>query len=42
MEVIDSVIFGPLIVNFEARLEKVFKQLKFLRFPVKRGHRCAY
>ena len=41
MEVTDSVIFGQLIVNFEARLEKLFKQLKFLRFPVKREHRCS-
>ena len=41
MEVSDSVILSHLIVNFEARLEKVLKQLKFRRFPVKRGHRCG-
>ena len=28
-------------MNCETRLEKIFKQLKFLRFPVKRGHRCG-
>ena len=26
-------------MNFEARLEKIFKQLKLLRFHVERGHR---
>ena len=26
---------------FEARLEKIFKQLNILRFPVKRGHSCG-
>ena len=41
MEVIDSVIFGQLIIDFETRLEEVFKELKFLRFPVKYGHRCG-
>ena len=41
MEVVDSVIFSQLILNFEARLKKIFKQLKLLRFLVKRGHRCA-
>ena len=41
MQVIDSVFFSMLIVFFEARLEKIFKQLKFLRFPVKCGHRCG-
>ena len=39
MEVVDSVTFSQLIVNFEVRLEKVLKQFKVLRFPVKRGHR---
>ena len=28
-------------MTFEARLEKIFKHLKLLRFPVKRGHRCG-
>ena len=41
MEVIDSVMFGQLIMNFEARLEKIFKQLKFFRFPVRCWHRCV-
>ena len=41
MEVIDSVIFSKLIVYFEVRLEKIFKQLKFLRYPVKCGHCCG-
>ena len=27
-------------MNFEARLEKIFKQSNFLRFPGERGHRC--
>ena len=41
VEVVDSVIFSQLIVNFEVHLEKVLKQLTLLRFPVKRGHRCG-
>ena len=41
MEVVHSVIFSQLNMKFEARLEKILKQLKLLRFPVKRGHRCA-
>ena len=40
MEVVDSVIFSQLNANFETRLEKIFKQLNLLRFPVERGHRC--
>ena len=40
MEVVDSVIFSQLIMDFEARLEKIFKQLEVFRFPVERGHRC--
>ena len=36
---VDSVIFTQLFVDFRVCLEKVFKQLKLLRFPVKRGHR---
>ena len=40
MEVVDSVILSQLIKNFEARLGKIFKQLKLLRFPVECGHRC--
>ena len=39
MEVVDSVIFSQLIMNFEARLEKIFEQLKLLRFPVELSHR---
>ena len=33
----DSVIFSLLIVNFEARLEQVIKQLKLSDFPSKVG-----
>ena len=40
MEVVDSVLLGQLIMNFETRLEKIFKQLELFRFPVERGHRC--
>ena len=40
MEVIDSVFFSQLILDFEARLEKIFKQLELFSFPVERGHRC--
>ena len=40
MEVIDSVLFSQLIMNFETRWEKTFKQLELFRFPVERGHRC--
>ena len=40
MEVVDSVILSQLIMNFEARFEEIFKQLKILRFPVERGHHC--
>ena len=38
MEVVDSVLLGQLIMNFEARLEKIFKQLELCRSPVKRGN----
>ena len=38
MEVIDSVIFSRLIVNFEAVLEKISKQLEHLKFSVKWWH----
>ena len=38
MEVVDSVIFSQLIVNFEARLEKITKYIKHLRFRVKCWH----
>ena len=38
VEVVDSLIFSQLIMNFEARLEK---QLILLRFAVKRGHRSG-
>ena len=27
-------------MNFKARLQKILKQLKLLRFRVERGHRC--
>ena len=30
-----------LVLNFEACLEKIFKQLRLLRFPVKCWHRCV-
>ena len=40
MEVVDSVLFSQLIMDFEARLEKIFKQLELFRFFVERGHRC--
>ena len=38
VEVIDSVIFSQLVVDFEACLEKIINQLRLLLFPVKRGH----
>ena len=40
MEVIDSVLFSQLIMDFEGRLKEIFKQLELFRFPVERGHRC--
>ena len=40
MEVVNSVHLSQLIVNFETRLEQIFKQLELFRFPVERGHRC--
>ena len=40
MDVVDAVPFSPLILDFEARLEKISKQLKLRRFPFERGHRC--
>ena len=40
MEVVDSALFSQLVMNFEAGLEKIFKQLELFRFPVKRGKRC--
>ena len=40
MEVVDSVLLGQLIMEFETRLEQVFKQLELFSFPVERGHRC--
>ena len=39
MEVVDSVIFSQLIVQFKARLEKITKDIKRLRFSVKCWHR---
>ena len=41
MEVIDSVIFSQLIMVFEARLEKIFKQLELISSPVKCWQRCG-
>ena len=40
MEVVDSVIFSQLIVNFEACLDEIIKQLKLFEFPGKRAHLC--
>ena len=40
MEVVYSVLFSQLNMDFDARLENIFKQLKILRVPVERGHRC--
>ena len=40
MEVANSVLLSQLIMNFETRLEQIFKQLKLFRLPVERGHRC--
>ena len=40
MEVVDSVLLGQLIMDFEARLEQIFKQLELLRLAFKRWHRC--
>ena len=39
MEVVNSVLLSQLIMNFETRLEQIFKQLELFRFPVERGHR---
>ena len=39
VEVVDSVIFSQLIMNFDVRLEKVLKQRKLLRSPIKCWHR---
>ena len=41
MEVIDSVLFNQLFMDFEARLEKIFKQLELFRFPVGRGRSAS-
>ena len=40
MEVVNSVLLCQLIVDFETRLEQIFKQLELFRFPIKRWHRC--
>ena len=40
MEVVNSLLLSQLIMNFETRLEQIFKQLELFRFPVERGHRC--
>ena len=40
MEVVDSVLFSQLIMDSEARLQKIFKQLELFGLPVERGHRC--
>ena len=42
VEIVDFVIFIQLVVDFQTRLEKIIKQLKLLRFPVKRGYRCDW
>ena len=41
MELVNSVLLSQLIMNFETRLEQIFKQLELFRFPVERGHRCC-
>ena len=38
VDVIDSFILSQRVVDFEAPLEKVFKRLKHLRVPAKRGY----
>ena len=40
MEVIDSVLFSQLIMDFEACLEKIVKQLQLVGFPIERRHHC--
>ena len=40
MELFNSVLLSELIMNFETRLEQIFKQLELFRLPVERGHRC--
>ena len=40
IEVVDSILFRQLTMDFEASLEKIFKQLELFIFPVKHGHRC--
>ena len=39
IKVVDSVLLSQLIMNFETRLEKIFRQLELFRFPVERGNR---
>ena len=41
VEVVDIVIFGKLIANFEARLEKILKHSKFPVLLVKSAHHCG-
>ena len=36
MEVVNSVLLCQLIMNFETRLEQIFKQLELFRFVLKR------
>ena len=38
VEVVDADFVNQLVGYFETCLEKVFKQLKLLAFPVRRGH----
>ena len=40
MEVVDSVLFSQLNMDFEARSKKIFKPLQLFKFPVELGHHC--
>ena len=40
MEVVKSILLKQLIMNIEARLEEIFKQLELFKFAVERGHSC--
>ena len=40
MEVVNSVLLCQPIVDFETRMEQIFKQPELFRFPIKRWHRC--
>ena len=41
MELIDSVFFSQLIMNFETHLENIFKQLELPGFSVEGWRRCG-